>query len=242
MIKVCIVTQVRNEAKRIAEWVEYHKKLGIDEIFIFDDNSTDDTASVIRSCGLTLLEGSKEGYYIDSSDPEVYHTSNNYSFFLRLLKNYTSGCNKSAELGFDWTFVIDVDEFLCLNNHTTIQDYLKDIENKYPNINRLEILSYDFNTQIIDNESDRITERYLHRWSDKTRKTVGDPSGKFTGRCKSAVKRLQEPVGCSHWLDYSPFIVTNPDLKLFQYRFPPLTPDGFVEKDEYMLEFWKRKI
>jgi len=43
-------------------------------------------------------------------------------------------------------------------------------------------------------------------------------------------------------LDLSPFIDTNPDLKLFQYRFPPLTPDGFEEKDEYMLEFWKRKI
>ena len=241
MSKVCIVTQVRNEAKRLPEWVEYHKKLGVDEIFIFDDRSTDDTPSVIQSCGLTLLEGFKDGYYIDSSNPEEYHTSKNVTLHFRLIKNYTLGCFKSAELGFDWTFVIDVDEFLCLSNHTTIQDYLKDIENKHPGMNRLEIPSYDFNTQIIDNESDKITERFLHRWSDETRQSVGNPPGLFGTRHKSAIKHLQAPVSSPHHLDNSPCLNTGPELKLFQYRFPPLTPDGFVEKDEHMLKFWKRK-
>ena len=241
MSKVCMVTQVRNEAKRLPEWVEYHKKLGVDEIFIFDDRSTDNTPSVIQSCGLNLLEGFTDGYYIDSSNPDEYHTSINVTFHFRQIKNYTLGCLKSAELGFDWTFVQDVDEFLCLSNHTTIQDYLKDIENKHPDMNRLHIPSYDFNTQIIDNESDKMTERFLHRWSDETRQSVGNPPGLFRMRHKSAIKRLQAPVSCPHYLDYSPCLDTGPELKLFQYRFPPLTPDGFVEKDEHMLKFWKRK-
>lgn len=41
----CIITRVKNSAEWIPEWVEYHKMLEIDRIFVFDDCSTDDGAT-----------------------------------------------------------------------------------------------------------------------------------------------------------------------------------------------------
>jgi len=236
MTKVSIVTQVRNESSRIPEWADYHKRIGIDEIFIYDDNSVDSTIPTITSCGLTLLKGSTDGLYIDSSNPNEYSTEVNSSFRDRLKANYTLGCRKSVELGFDWTLVIDVDEFLCLGDYESIHDYLKIIKNKNYNINRLEIPSYDFNTKIIDNNSDKLTEKFLHRWSEDTRRSQG-----FPNRCKSMIRKLNRNVLCPHLLDVSPCLDVGSDLKLFQYRFPPLSDEGFVEKDEYMLNFWKRQ-
>jgi glycosyltransferase involved in cell wall biosynthesis len=40
---------VRNEANDILEWVAFHRLVGIEHFYIYDNNSTDDTAELLRS-------------------------------------------------------------------------------------------------------------------------------------------------------------------------------------------------
>ena len=46
--QVSIVTMVKNFGRYLKEWVVYHKMIGIDHIFIYDDGSTDNSLEVIK--------------------------------------------------------------------------------------------------------------------------------------------------------------------------------------------------
>ncbi|GMO23401.1 MAG: hypothetical protein Ta2B_02600 [Termitinemataceae bacterium] len=39
--ELSIVAIVKNEASYIKEWIEYHRLVGVDRFYIYDDNSTD---------------------------------------------------------------------------------------------------------------------------------------------------------------------------------------------------------
>jgi hypothetical protein len=41
----CMVTQMRDMAYMVDEWVDYHRHIGIDHFYIYDNNSTDDLAA-----------------------------------------------------------------------------------------------------------------------------------------------------------------------------------------------------
>lgn len=44
---MCAVTQLKNMAQDITEWVNYHRKLGIEQFFIYDNGSTDNITAVV---------------------------------------------------------------------------------------------------------------------------------------------------------------------------------------------------
>ncbi|WP_203623411.1 glycosyltransferase family 2 protein [Lacticaseibacillus sp. 866-1] len=52
-----IVSIVKNEAPYMAEWICYHLSAGVDHIFLYDNDSTDDLQDVLRSFGerVTLI-------------------------------------------------------------------------------------------------------------------------------------------------------------------------------------------
>eukprot|EP01065_Artemidia_motanka_P008553 TRINITY_DN14309_c0_g1_i2.p1 TRINITY_DN14309_c0_g1~~TRINITY_DN14309_c0_g1_i2.p1 ORF type:complete len:493 (+),score=77.19 TRINITY_DN14309_c0_g1_i2:47-1525(+) len=43
-----LVTKVRNEGPYVAEWIEYHRLLGVDAFLLYEDMSTDGTAAILR--------------------------------------------------------------------------------------------------------------------------------------------------------------------------------------------------
>lgn len=43
-----MATVVNNEARWLPEWILYHRLVGVDHFYIYDDNSTDGTASILR--------------------------------------------------------------------------------------------------------------------------------------------------------------------------------------------------
>lgn len=42
---ICAI--VRNEARYILEWIAYHKAVGIDHFYIYDNQSTDETTDIL---------------------------------------------------------------------------------------------------------------------------------------------------------------------------------------------------
>ena len=45
---LAIVAIAKNESDYIREWVAFHKAVGVDNIILFDNDSTDDTVEVLK--------------------------------------------------------------------------------------------------------------------------------------------------------------------------------------------------
>ena len=49
-MKLACITQIRNEAPRLVDWIKYHSKvIGFDYFLFYLDNSTDDSESILKS-------------------------------------------------------------------------------------------------------------------------------------------------------------------------------------------------
>lgn len=97
-MRVALVCIAKNEDAYIQEWLDYHLKLGVDSIFIYEN----DWRSGIE----------REGVYTISYDgPQKQQNAYNNWLF-----NYAEG--------YDWVAFLDLDEFLVLHKHKDIKHFL----------------------------------------------------------------------------------------------------------------------
>lgn len=110
-ISICAIFQ--NEAPYIAEWIEYHKILGVDHFYLYNNNSDDFYKEVlkpyIKNKIVTLIEWPtpKEGDWT------------NYQILAY------NDCLKKFRLKTKWLAVIDIDEFIHLKLHENLHEFLK---------------------------------------------------------------------------------------------------------------------
>lgn len=100
-MNIALVGVAKNEDHYIQEWIDYHTKLGFNHIFIYTNfweyTNSQDHVTVLK----VNINGS------------VAATTHSYNDFKR---------NKSE--GYDWVAFFDLDEFLCLNQHNNVKDFL----------------------------------------------------------------------------------------------------------------------
>lgn len=103
-MNVALVCIVKNENDYLKEYVEYYHNLGVDKIFILDNNTEEDPKDVLSGYSYVEIINYR-GYkkYQNQAYNEVIHTR----------------C-----MGYDWVCVFDADELLYLQNHKNIKDYL----------------------------------------------------------------------------------------------------------------------
>jgi hypothetical protein len=99
---------VRNEAPYLREWIEYHRLLGIEKFYIYDNESTDDIMSVLEP-------------YINQNIVVCKKWFGNG----RQRKIYSDGI-KECKNKTKWLAIIDIDEFIVPLKHKNIKDFLKD--------------------------------------------------------------------------------------------------------------------
>lgn len=102
-MKLAICAIFKNEANYLREWIEFHEKQGFSAFYLFNDQSTDDSISVLQpfiSRGLVFLA-------------PAYQDEN---FKVRQLSSYDLGIQRAQEHECDWLAIIDVDEFLFSPN------------------------------------------------------------------------------------------------------------------------------
>ena len=100
-VKIAICTMGKKENLYAKEFVEYYLKLGVKHIFIYDDNdpNTEKISDVINGKyrnHITIYENIKK-------------TVNNQSIAF-------TQCYKNNKNSFDWFLMIDMDEYLVINN------------------------------------------------------------------------------------------------------------------------------
>lgn len=143
---VALAVIVKNENKYLKEYVEYYKKLGINHIYIGDNNDSD---------GEELEEVLYE--YLELPNP--YITIINIRNRLKYQKLFYDYIYDKFGDKYDWMCFFDADEFLTLKYDHTIQDYLsRDI---FYDVDQIHInwLIYDDN-DLIEYDNRPVQERF----------------------------------------------------------------------------------
>lgn len=105
----------KDEAPYLKEWIEFHRVVGVDHIYAYNDGSTDDYKEVLKPFVeegfVTLMEWAKP-----HSQFEVY-----------------TDCYKRFREETFWMMFIDIDEFICPKETRTIGEWIKPFE-AYPSV------------------------------------------------------------------------------------------------------------
>jgi hypothetical protein len=105
-----IVAIAKNEAPYIAEWIEYHLLVGVEKIFLYDNESTDDLKQVLEPY---IKAGIVEYTYFPGKKQQLPA----YKDAIKRFKNKTK-----------WLAFIDLDEFIIPVSTKSIPDFLSQIE------------------------------------------------------------------------------------------------------------------
>ena len=145
-IKICLCVIAKNENLYAREFVEHYKKIGYNNIFIYDNNEKNG-----EHFEEVINDYIKDGYVKIINYREVDWASPQHLAY--------RDCYKKNNKLFDWISFFDMDEFLIINKkYKTIQNFLQDkIFSNCQNIkiNRLEII----NKNILYYENKTLRER-----------------------------------------------------------------------------------
>ena len=101
-------TMFRNEAQFMREWIEYHRLLGFDHFYLYDNDSTDDYQSVLKpylESGLVeVISWHRAFAPWEDPGPWIHYYGYQLSAF--------NDCVRRAQGEATWLAMMDIDEFL----------------------------------------------------------------------------------------------------------------------------------
>ena len=108
-IKVALCTMGRNENLYINEFADHYLTLGVDTLFLYDDNieEKDKFINVLPKKDSIVIKYTKD-YNIKGQHEAFNH------------------CYSTYKNDFDWFIMIDMDEYLVIKNNDTLKGYLTD--------------------------------------------------------------------------------------------------------------------
>jgi glycosyltransferase involved in cell wall biosynthesis len=113
--ELSICCMIKDEGQYLKEWIEYHKLIGCEHFYLYDDLSTDNTREVLEPyIQSNLVE------LFECGHREVVHLERQYESYLECLEKAT-GVTK-------WLAYIDADEFLCPVKEYSLANFLKSYE------------------------------------------------------------------------------------------------------------------
>ena len=143
-----IITQIKNENRYLDEWISYHQNLGVNHIYMIDNNDIDgeDPHIIINKYNDYITYINERG-------------NNNQNF---QVSTYKFIYNEFNQL-YDWFIFIDIDEFITLNYNTNINSYLN--RNIFDNVDQicLNWVIYDDNDLIYADYNIPVQKRFTRR-------------------------------------------------------------------------------
>ena len=129
-MKTCICTVIKDEQEYLEDWIKYHLDLGIDKIFILED--------IDSATHKYITDKYTENVELYSYDKFGFNEKQKQLTLLNTLLNYIKSLKE-----FGWCFVIDIDEYITLENEN---DKLSDILNLFNDYNEVVIFWKNFGT------------------------------------------------------------------------------------------------
>lgn len=144
---ICICSICKNEKLYIKEFVEYYYNLGVDKLFIYDNNEID---------GENLMNILYE--YIKNNFVKIIDVRGLSSIQIPIY-NY---CYKNNKNLYNWIGFVDIDEYLFIEDNQTIKNYLYNKRfNKCQTVFFNWIIYNDNN--LIKYDSRSLKERFTHQ-------------------------------------------------------------------------------
>jgi hypothetical protein len=114
---ICAV--FKNEAFYLQEWLDYHKKMGVEHFYLYDNNSEDGSREILHS-------------YIERGDVDLYEwpvDTRSQQEYLQLLQlpAYNHALQIVKETA-RWAAFIDIDEFIVPVKHANVAQLLQEYE------------------------------------------------------------------------------------------------------------------
>ena len=112
--KLCILATARDEGPYLLEWIAYHRSLGVEHFFIYTNDLTDGSDSLLK-------ELARAGYIT-----HIENICENKNISPQL-KAYGHALSCLPEiLDFEWTAIIDLDEYITIaeTEHRSLQQIL----------------------------------------------------------------------------------------------------------------------
>ena len=123
-MKICLAVLVKNENIYLKEWIDHYKNIGIDHIYI-GDNNFENNEDV-----LSFIIQNNYSDYITVLNYKQYQND-----YLECLNNFILDVYKNFGDLYDYFCSFDVDEFLSISKYISqnhnIKDYLTYMENNY---------------------------------------------------------------------------------------------------------------
>ncbi|MCI9658926.1 MAG: glycosyltransferase family 92 protein [Lachnospiraceae bacterium] len=146
-VSICAI--FKNESVYLKEWIEYHKIIGIQHFYMYNNHSSDDFQSIIRP-------------YIDSGEITLI----DWPYEQGQMSAYRD-CIKKFKKESQWIGFIDIDEFIVPIDYDNLYDFLKKYEK-----NRGSVLIYwklFGSSGKIDRDTSRlVTEDFILCWRKHT--------------------------------------------------------------------------
>lgn len=115
MYDISIVAIAKNEGKYLAEWLAYHYALGFNHIYLYDNDSTDETAEIIAKRELS-------SFVTRIHWPRTEHSKPQPEAYDDWLKRY-------SHLS-EWVITLDLDEFFVPLKHNSVREFLAEHDDK----------------------------------------------------------------------------------------------------------------
>jgi hypothetical protein len=208
-----IVTQIRNESKRLEEWINFHKKIGFERFIFFDDKSDDKTREILEKIsGVSVRDTTNEGRLFNTVDPNSY--SGAIDLPMRQIVSFQKGIEQLREESIDWVACIDVDEFMIPLNFNNMHDAMSNLDDR---ISRIYVSSFDMDHNFTIDKP--VLSQTTSRWSEETR-VFGRCEGhdglyKTRGKSMVNVNKWNRRVSCVHTMDGGDFLLSGSDLSKF---------------------------
>lgn len=113
--RVAICMMFQNEAPFLAEWIAYHRLIGVSHFYLYDNASTDNFWEVLEP-------------YVKSGVVELFHlenTSSSVHAHNKLQQYAYTHALGLAENKQRWLAIIDSDEFICMPKEKSLPKFLR---------------------------------------------------------------------------------------------------------------------
>jgi len=143
-LSICAI--FKDEARYMREWIEYHRLLGIDHLYLYNNFSSDNYIEILKS-------------YIE----EGFITLTNWPYEMAQISAYQH-CYDNFKNETYWLVFIDLDEFICPKYEVDIKKWIKPYD-KYPSV-IMYWLMFGTNGIIEYNPNKLVIEQYTCSWND----------------------------------------------------------------------------
>lgn len=145
-LSVCAMFQ--QEARFLKEWIEFHKMMGVEHFYLYNNNSTDHYLEVLQP-------------YIDSGEVDLINWNKRAKRWTAIQIDAYKNCLRRAEKKTRWLAFIDIDEFLVPYGEATLTDFLA----KQENFSQVIVMWRYFGTSHVEKipEGALLTETLLQR-------------------------------------------------------------------------------